>query len=953
MGIEKRFALTKTLDGIWSIVPDPDNRGMSERWFENYPQDKALPAPVPGQVHMSLPDYQGEVWYRTVFTCDALCPDYPRALIRFGSVDFACRVWLNGKDLGWHEGGETPFSFDTGKALLCGDNELIVRVIIPVGEDHRIENLTLFETPCFCRQVGELRQGGTYNEGGIPESVTLLFKPLQSIESVFVRPDSHTGKVTLDITVENSVEAEKEVSVWVRWGEWHQESATQHMESLLVCAPGKTLHTLSFQVSQHRLWDLDDPFLYRVEVILCPGKSEDTYHCRFGFRELLVRNGYFVLNGRRIFLKSAHTVNQFPNHCGAYDAKMLRTDLLYAKSCGFNTVRWIGGNALPQQLDLCDEIGLMAYEETRAGWVMLDSPRMGEYFDISVRDTLLRDRNHPSFTILGLLNESTNKPKYQYAAGMLPLIRSIDPDKLVLFASGRWDCDPNIGSVSNPGSLSWDHEWGVEAAGAAELPSEQLHNPYPGYISGGGDVHFYPRVPHSETVWQYINNIGKDTKPVFISEHGVGSVMNCERELKHYQQAGLPLDRPEPALLSRMVESLRADWRKYGMQDTYPFIEDMLADSYRHQSAQRAFGFDAIRGNKKFAGFNVTGLLDQAMSGEGLWSMWREFKPEMMETLQAGFAPLRWCTHIYPTHIYPGDKLHLQVWLADEDVLPAGTYNAQVRLFGPNGTVFSRNIPLNITRENIGPFVWDVMDEWLELSLEPGTYKLAVNMESGAAPMAGRALLYVSAPVDSISAKAHFLGLDEKDTDWFISHGISESTPENAEVIIVGNIPDDQDKWNSVYDFAEAGKEILFLNPDAFAKGDESTYWLRLPQKGRYLDLSDWLYHREWIARRHPVFEGLKTRLMDWTYYEQVISRGGFLDLPSPDDTMIAGFAPGGYCPDFGNGYFSALSLGRYAFGKGGITLNAMHLLEEQGHPAADRLLTNLINYLADQMRKH
>lgn len=945
MEMEEGIALTKSLDGMWSIVPDPDNRGMSERWYEAYPQEDALPAPVPGQVHMSLPDYQGEVWYRTSFSCDGLRPGYPRALIRFGSVDFACRVWLNGKDLGWHEGGETPFSLEAGDALRRGENELIVRVIIPVGEDHPIEGLSLFETPCFCRQVGELRQGGTYNEGGIPESVALLFKPLQTIESVFVRPDPHTGEVALEIALENAADAETEVPVWVRWGEWERECAAQRVEARLACAPGKTSHTLRFRVPQHRLWDLDDPFLYRLEVILCPGGYEDTYHCRFGFREFSVRNGYFTLNGRRIFLKSAHTVNQFPNHAGALDVAMLRTDLLYAKSCGFNTVRWIGGNALPQQLDLCDEIGLMAYEETRAGWVMINSPRMGRYFDMSVRDTLLRDRNHPSFTILGLLNECADKPKYLYAAGMLPLIRSLDPDKLVLFSSGRWDCEPGIGSVSNPGSLSWEHMWGAECAGAAEAPREE---PYPAYFFvGAGDIHFYPRVPHSETVWQYIHTLGDGTKPVFISEHGVGSVMHCERELKHYQQAGLPLDRPEPAMLRRMVDGLRADWQKYGMQDTYPFIEDMLTDSYRHQSAQRAFGFDAIRGNKNAVGFNFTSISDQAMSGEGVWSLWREFKPGMMETLQAGFAPLRWCTHLYPTHIYPGGKLHLQVWLADEDALPAGLYKAQVRLLGPHGTAFARDIPLNITRENCGSFVWDVMDEWLELTLEPGVYELAVNMESGAAPTAGRALLYVSAPVGSICAKAHFVGLHEKEAGWLLSHGVQESAPESAEVILVGDMPGDPGVWDAVYRWAEAGKEVLFLNPGAFARGEESTYWLRLPQKGRYLDLNDWLYHREWIARRHPVFEGLKARLMDWAYYEQVISRGGFVELPAPEDTMIAGFAPGCSYPDLGNGYFSALSLGRYAFGKGGITLNAMHLLEEQGHPAADRLLANLIRYLS------
>ena len=116
-------------------------------------------------------------------------------------------------------------------------------------------------------------------------------------------------------------------------------------------------------------------------------------------------------------MRSTHTGNHSP--IGqilppATAPDLLRRDLVYAKACGFNMVRYISGVAHPYQLDLADEIGLLVYEETLAGWLLADSPRMGERFDFSVREMILRDRNHPSVVIWGLLNETTDGPVFRH-----------------------------------------------------------------------------------------------------------------------------------------------------------------------------------------------------------------------------------------------------------------------------------------------------------------------------------------------------------------------------------------------------------------------------------------------------------------------------------------------------------------------------------------------------------
>ena len=66
-------------------------------------------------------------------------------------------------------------------------------------------------------------------------------------------------------------------------------------------------------------------------------------------------------------------------------------------------VRFIAGVAREDQLDFCDELGLLVYEEARAAWLLADSARMAEHYDRSYDEMVRRDRNHASVVIWGLL----------------------------------------------------------------------------------------------------------------------------------------------------------------------------------------------------------------------------------------------------------------------------------------------------------------------------------------------------------------------------------------------------------------------------------------------------------------------------------------------------------------------------------------------------------------------
>jgi hypothetical protein len=182
----------------------------------------------------------------------------------------------------------------------------------------------------------------------------------------------------------------------------------------------------------------------------------------------------------------------------------VRQDLVYAKAAGYNTVRFIAAVAREDQLDFCDEIGLMVYEETRASWLLGDSPRMGEHFDRSFDETVRRDRNHASVVIWGLLNETYDGPVFRHAVGYLPRLRELDDTRLVLLSSGRWDGDLSVGSVSNPGEPTWHHEWGSEGIGATTAEVGWAHDlDRAAYVPGGrglAPVPLPPRVGGGQAV---------------------------------------------------------------------------------------------------------------------------------------------------------------------------------------------------------------------------------------------------------------------------------------------------------------------------------------------------------------------------------------------------------------------------------------------------------------------
>src|SRR5689334_10443801 len=105
--------VVQRLDGDgWLLATDARNAGIVQRWFESPPATGAVRVRVPSVIQEGFPGYHGVAWYWRDVPALPKPPAGQRLILRFRQVDYLAEVWLNGRRVGSHEGGEGEFEFD-------------------------------------------------------------------------------------------------------------------------------------------------------------------------------------------------------------------------------------------------------------------------------------------------------------------------------------------------------------------------------------------------------------------------------------------------------------------------------------------------------------------------------------------------------------------------------------------------------------------------------------------------------------------------------------------------------------------------------------------------------------------------------------------------------------------------------------------------------------------------
>jgi hypothetical protein len=1115
--ITPKPSLVLSLDGTnWLLAPDPKNVGQAERWFLA-PRAEAKQTKVPWIIQDVFPNYHGVAWYWRDFIAPANPHPGGRCLVRCWAVDYKADVWLNGSPAGSHEGGESLFTLDVTEVIKPGaTNRLAVRVLNPTHTP--IDGIVLNQT-AHRNKALPYTSGSAWNQGGIMDSVELLLVPAVRIEDVFVRPDWRTGDIQVQAALRNASPKTVRVQLDLATAPAAEGRTLAGARVERDLESGSTLLEARLQVPDHRLWELNSPFLYRLTARAAAAGSDsfDEASTRWGFRDFRFADGYFRLNGRRLFLRSSHTGNCCPIGLELpSDPDWLRRDLLNVKVMGFNCLRFISGVAKRYQLDLCDEIGLLVYEEAYASWCLGDSPRMAGRYDESLLGMVQRDRNHPSVAMWGLLNETTDGPVFRHAVAFLPKLRALDETRLVMLNSGGWHesgaaalaglqvrrradgPDPNVthNPLPNPLAAPWATwrpgmiafhpgpknefsvvRWKASEPGDARVAAHffgpenkpttdvhvlqngrpvfdgwlnlngqsnavswttnltvalgdtldfvvgpgngnyggdttgleasirgrdgKAHSPAEGFASarpvGGGwsygwlpaapkpdaasfqpypvnetdgskaigvlsnpsstnwedvlsDQHPYQRTPHTAEIVRKLRTMSGGRHPLFVSEYGVGSAVDLWRTTRHYERLGATRAMDAQFYRAKLDQFL-VDWTAWKMAEVFGRPEDFFAACLRKMAPERLLGTSALRANPNVVGHSLTGTVDQGMTGEGLYTTWRELKPGTLDAMFDAWAPLRWCLFAEPVHLYRGGTVRCDVVLANEDQLAAGEYPARVQVFGPgNELVWEKRTGISIPppgKKPELPFALPVMSEQVSVAGPPGCYRLVASLERGAAPAGAEAVFHVAdqAALPSFSGEVVLWGEFPALAKWCAERGIRTrpfaAAQTRREVIITGLKPPEPAaaSWAELARHAARGSVVLGLAPEVFAHGNHSGYWLPLPRKGARRDIGNWLYHKDEWARPHPVFDGLPTGLMDYVFYRELIPDSVWV-LPEAPSLVLAG------ANNASQDYASGLLLGACDFGAGRFVLNALNLKETLGsHPATDRLVLNLLRW--------
>jgi beta-galactosidase len=353
----------------------------------------------------------GVGWYRKTFRLPPLTTDAAVELV-FDGVYMNAEVWLNGRSLGEHPYGYTPFGFELTPHLdRTGENVVAVRVA-NLGRNSRWYSGSGIYRHVRVNVTRALR----FARWGIAISTPLVSDALATVE------------------VRAKVEALAPGAMF---------AARVHAPDGKVVAerrtPAEAETRIKLQVPHPRLWSPESPQLYRLECeLLADERRVDRMSSAFGIRrvEIDARNGLRI-NGAPFKLRGGciHHDNGLLGAVAIDRAEERKIELLKAR--GFNAIRTAHNPPSPALLDACDRLGMLVMEEPFDCWRVGKNPDDHHlYFDQWWREDVTamvaRDGNHPSVILWGIGNEipETGKPDGVETGRMLAAeLRRLDPTR--------------------------------------------------------------------------------------------------------------------------------------------------------------------------------------------------------------------------------------------------------------------------------------------------------------------------------------------------------------------------------------------------------------------------------------------------------------------------------------------------------------------------------------------
>lgn len=469
----------KTINNAWEF------RKAGEQTWEQV----NLPHTYNTESYRQKTYYRGPVEYRKTLTINNLDPSL-RYYLKIDAANKSAEVSVNGKDYGEHVGGYSAFVHDITPVLKEGANEILVKVdnsrddIAPHSAD-----FTFF--------------GGIYRDVWLITTPQLHFNmDNHGSEGVFVStPQVSRESAVVNVKselVNDTAEKQKFVvrnSLYDKDGQLVQ---TKVKKLSLKAGEAMNYEWTSDAVANPELWSPDSPTLYRLCTSIEDAKTGeviDLVENRIGFRWFSIdpEKGFF-LNGEHLKLRGASR-HQDQRPVGvALDDEAHRRDIALMKEIGCNFIRIAHYPQDDAILDACDELGLIAWEETPIINLVPDSDGYGDRCETMVVDMIRQHYNHPCIVMWGYMNEILIGTRYsnqdqfpavaertvKLAERLEAKVREEDPNRLTTMAFHGEDIYNTVGMAITDIS-GWNVYSGWYYGGLEDFNAffEDQHSRYP------------------------------------------------------------------------------------------------------------------------------------------------------------------------------------------------------------------------------------------------------------------------------------------------------------------------------------------------------------------------------------------------------------------------------------------------------------------------------------------
>ena len=380
---------SELLNGKWETIIDPLDAGIGWRAvykdatptdkndFVEYSFIKENTLNVPGDYNSQLPEltyYESSVWYKKTF--NYIRNENERLFIHFGAVNYIADVYFNGKKLGRHEGGFTPFQFEITNLVKEKGNSLIVRV-----NNARVKN----GIPGFGFDW--------FNYGGITRDVHLIKTQKVFIEDYKIQLDPDDNSHITGYAKLNSELAGQKISIKIPELKIDGKITTDD----------KGTAAISFK-KKIQLWTPEQPKLYNASLSI----EKDSISDRIGFRTIKVNGSQILLNGKPVFLRGVNIHEEIPQRkARAYSNADAQVLINWAKELGCNFVRLVHYPHNEYTIKQAEEKGLMVWEEVPVyqGIDFADSTVKNKA-ELMLKEVIKRDKNRCNVILWSIANET-------------------------------------------------------------------------------------------------------------------------------------------------------------------------------------------------------------------------------------------------------------------------------------------------------------------------------------------------------------------------------------------------------------------------------------------------------------------------------------------------------------------------------------------------------------------